>query len=34
MKIEDTGMFWNGHCIEMVKLGGDWYCLDGWNGET
>lgn len=17
----------------MVKLGGEWYCLDGWNGE-
>ena len=32
-KIEDSGMFWNSHNIEMVKLGGEWYCLDGWNGE-
>ena len=33
-KIEDSGMFWNSNDIEMVKLCGEWYCLDGWNGET
>lgn len=32
-KIEDSGMFWNSNDIEMVKLSGEWYCLDGWNGE-
>jgi hypothetical protein len=33
MKIEDKGWFWNSDEIEMVKLGGEWYALDGWNGE-
>lgn len=33
MKIQDTDVFWNSSSIEMVKLNGEWYCLDGWNGE-
>jgi hypothetical protein len=33
MKAEDTGTFWNSSDIEMVKLDGSWYTLDGWNGE-
>lgn len=31
-KIEGHDQFWNDPQIEMVKLGGSWFCLDGWNG--
>ena len=31
-EIEDTARFWNDDNLEMVKLSGEWYLLDGWNG--
>lgn len=33
-KIEDESGFWNDKFIKTVKLAGDWYILDGWNGEA
>ena len=32
-KAEGKGKFWNGNDIYTVKLNGQWYVLDGWNGE-
>lgn len=35
-KIEATDRFWNdrNRNLEMVKISGEWYLLDGWNGWT
>lgn len=32
-KSERVGIWWNNNDIELVKIDGKIYALDGWNGE-
>lgn len=31
---ESIGTWWNDDSIELIKIDGEIYALDGWNGET
>lgn len=31
---ELLGRYWNAKCLEVIKLDGEIYVLNNWNGET